>query len=69
MKYINVQFYFLLCFFNLFVCDAFILVDSEDIASYADDNTLYSIRKNKYGVENKLEIVSVKLLNIFAKTA
>ena len=47
---------------------AFILVDSEDIASYAD-NTLYGIRKNKYGVENKLETASVKLLNIFAKTA
>ena len=68
MKYIKFQFYFLLCFFKLFLCDTFILVDSEDIASYADNN-LYSIRKNKYGVENKLEIVSVKLLNIFAKTA
>ena len=68
MKYIKFEFQFLLCFFNLFLCDTFILVDSEDIASYAD-NTLYSIRKKKYGVENKLEVVSVKLLNIFAKTA
>ena len=67
MKYIKFQFQFLLSFFKLFLCDTFILVDSEDIASYAD-NTLRSIRKNKYGVENKLEIVSVKLLNIFAKT-
>ena len=57
-----------LFFFNLFLCDTFILVDSEDIASYAD-NTLYSIRKNKYGVETKLEIVSIKLLNILAKKA
>ena len=69
MKYIKVQFWFLLCVFNLLLCDAFILVDSEDIASYADDNTLYSIRKNKYGVENKLEVASVKLLNIFVKKA
>ena len=69
MKYIKVQFWFLLCVFNLLLCDAFILVDSEDIASYADDNTLYSIRKNKYGVENKLEVASVKLLNIFVKNA
>ena len=69
MKYIKVQFWFLLCVFNLLLCDAFILVDSEDIASYADDNTLYSIRKNKYGVENKLEVASIKLLNIFVKKA
>ena len=69
MKYIKVQFWFLLCVFNLLLCDAFILVDSEDIARYADDNTLYSIRKNKYGVENKLEVASVKLLNIFVKKA
>ena len=69
MKYIKVQFQFLLCVFNLLLCDAFIPVDSGDIESYADDNTLYSIRKNKYGVENKLEVVSVKLLNIFVKKA
>ena len=69
MKYIKVQFWFLLCVFNLLLCDAFILVDSEDIASYTYNNTLYSIRKNKYGVENKLEVASVKLLNIFVKKA
>ena len=40
-------------------------VDLVDIANYADDNTTYIIGKNKCEVENKLEIVSLKLFEWF----
>ena len=42
-------------------------IDSVDTASYADDNTPYTIWKNKCEVENKLEIASVKLFKRFYK--
>ena len=42
-------------------------IDSVDTTSYADDNTPYTIWKNKCEVENKLEIASVKLFKRFYK--
>ena len=42
-------------------------IDSVDTASYADDNTPYTIWKNKCEVEKKLEIASVKLFKRFYK--
>ena len=42
----------------------FFSIDSVDIASYADDNTPYTTTY-KWEVENKLEIVSVKLFKWF----
>ena len=32
--------------FNIFLCDMFFMIDTTDIASYADDNTPYSVGKN-----------------------
>ena len=41
-------------------------ISSVDIASYADDNTLYTTgKKNKCEVEKKLQIASVKLFKWF----
>ena len=42
-------------------------IDSVDTASSADDNTRYTIWKNKCEVENKLKIASVKLFKRFYK--
>ena len=44
-----------------------IQVDSGEIESYSDDNIPCTIGKNK--VQNKLELVLIKLLNVFVKTA
>ena len=39
------------------------MIDSINNASYADDNTLYSIGKNQCDLETKLQKASVKLFN------
>ena len=44
-----------------------IQVDSGEIETYADDNIPCTIGKNK--VQNILELVLIKLLNVFVKTA
>ena len=31
--------------FNMFLCDMFLMIDNIDIASYADENTPYSVGK------------------------
>ena len=41
----------------------FFLVDSVDIAGYTDNNSPCTIGKNKYELENKLQIASVNYLN------
>ena len=51
--------------FNIFLCNLFLLLDLVDIASYADDNTPYTIRKNEYEIKSKLEIMSPKLFQWF----
>ena len=43
----------------------FLLLDLVDIASYADDNTPYTIRKNECEIKSKLEIMSPKLFQWF----
>ena len=47
--------------FNMFLCDMFIMVDNIDIASYADDNTPYSVGKSHCDLETNLQKTSVKL--------
>ena len=47
----------------LFLYDMFFLVDSVDIAGYTDNNSPCTIGKNKYELENKLQIASVNYLN------
>ena len=41
------------------------MVDSIDIASYAYDNTPYSLRKSQHEIETKLQTASVKLFKWF----
>ena len=45
---------------KVFLCHMFVLTGTEDIASYADGNTPYTIGKNQYEVKKK-EIASAKL--------
>ena len=41
--------------FNIHLCDLFYFLENIDIASYADDNTLYSAQKNREIVINTTE--------------
>ena len=43
----------------------FFMVDNIDIASYADDNTPYSVGKSQCDLETKLQKASVKLFKWF----
>ena len=46
--------------FNICLCDLFYFLDNLDIASHADDTTLYTIKENKESVLNALETPSQK---------
>ena len=46
-------------------CDIFFKIDTIDIASYADDNTLYDVGKNQCDLETKLQKASIKLCEWF----
>ena len=52
-------------FFNTFVCDIFFMINTIDVASYADDKTPYSLGKKQCGVGTKLQKASVKLFKWF----
>ena len=47
--------------FDIFVYGMFFMIDNIDIASYADDSTLYSLEKSQCDLETKLQRASVKL--------
>ena len=47
--------------FNIFLCDLFFIIDDIDFASYADDNTPYTIG-------NDMEDVIFKLQKFFKNT-
>ena len=47
--------------FHIFLCDLLIIIDTIYIASYADDNTPYVIRKRMTYVLQELETMSKKL--------
>ena len=47
----------------------FFMVDNIDIASYADDNTPYSVGKSQCDLEKKLQKASVKLFKWSMKMA
>ena len=51
--------------FNIHLCDLFYFLDDLDIASYADDTTLYTVKENKESVINALETSSQKLFKWF----
>lgn len=49
----------------MYLCNMFFLIDTVDIASYADDNTPSIIGKKLYKVEKKIEIALAKLFKWF----
>ena len=51
--------------FNIHLCDIFYFQDNRDIASNADDNTLYTVKENKESVLKALEASSQKLFKWF----
>ena len=51
--------------FNIHLCDLFYFLDDLDIASYADNTTLYTVKENKESVINGLETSSQKLFKWF----
>ena len=51
--------------FDIFVYGMFFMIDNIDIASYADDSTLYSLEKSQCDLETKLQRASVKLFKQF----
>ena len=51
--------------FNIFVCDLFLILDNTYFASYADDNTPYTVNKNTDSVTKSLEELSIQLLSWF----
>ena len=52
--------------FNIHPCDLFYFLDDLDIASYADDTALYTVKKtNKESVINALETSLQKLFKWF----
>ena len=55
--------------FNIFLCDMFFMVDNIDIASYADDNTPFSVGKSQCDLETKLKKASVKIFKWFHEMA
>ena len=52
--------------FNIHLCDLFYFLENTDIASYADDNTLYSAQKNRETVINTIETSSQVLFDWFS---
>ena len=50
---------------NIFLCDLFLFINDIDIASYADNNTPYTIHKNPEKIIRVLENTSVNLLTLF----
>ena len=51
--------------FNIFLRDMFVVVDNADIASYADDNTPYTVGKSQCDLETKVQKTSVKSFKWF----
>ena len=51
--------------FNIHLCDIFYFQDNRDIASNADDNTLYTVKENKESILKALEASSQKLFKWF----
>ena len=51
--------------FNIHLCDLFYFLEDLDIASYADDTTIYTVKENKESVIKTLETSSVILFKWF----
>ena len=51
--------------FNIFICDLLLILDNTYFASYADDNTPYTINQSTDSVTESLEELSISLLRWF----
>ena len=51
--------------FNIFLCDLFLIMENIDIASYANDNTLYTTGNSTEEVIQKLENAAKTLFQWF----
>ena len=51
--------------FNIHLCDLFYFLEELDIASYADDTTIYTVKENKESVINTLETSPLPLFTWF----
>ena len=51
--------------FNVHLCDLFYFLEDLDVASYADDTAIYTIKENKMSVINTLE---ASLLPLFTRS-
>ena len=51
--------------FNIHLCHLFYFLEDLDIASYADDRTIYTVKENKESVINALEASSLPLYTWF----
>ena len=50
-----------LLLFNIHLCDLFYFLEDLDIASYADDTTIYTVKENKESVINASSIITAAL--------
>ena len=53
-------------FFNIFLCDLFLIINNIDFASYADDNTPCTTDESAKNVIDKLEIEAKNLFKWFS---
>ena len=51
--------------FSIYLCDLFYFLEDLDIASYADDTTIHTVKENKESVINTLEASSLPLFTWF----
>ena len=49
-------------FFNIHLSDLFDFLENLDIASYADDTTIYTIKQNNKSVMNALETATFQMV-------
>ena len=50
---------------NIHLCDLFYFLEDLDVASYADDTTIYTVKENKESVINTLETSPIILFKWF----
>ena len=54
-------------YFSIFLCDLFFIMNDEDFASYADDNTPFSVGNDFDEVIFELQSASKSLFQLFAE--
>ena len=52
--------------FNIYIYDLFLFIDDDNVASYADDTTLYAMKENTLQVLKEIDDKSVRVFNWFS---